>query len=246
MDIYEYFSTYKVYPVLFIGTGLSLRYYQDSFTWEALLAKIVAECSDNRELFLDMKSECMDSQGHVDYPKLGTLVEESFNSIVRSDRNGKFGFINDEYYRKMEQGQCISRFKIYISQLFTNLHERPEKQDELEKLNQASKNISSVITTNYDNLIENVLYFKPVIGNNILLSNPYGSVYKIHGSIEAPENIVITADDYKKFDDKYNLIQAQVLSTFIYHPIIFLGYSLQDQNIRKLLKILRRISLSLF
>ena len=45
MDIYEYFSTYKVYPVLFIGTGLSLRYYQDSFTWEALLAKIAEECS---------------------------------------------------------------------------------------------------------------------------------------------------------------------------------------------------------
>lgn len=56
--------------------------------------------------------------------------------------------------------------------------------------------------------------------------------------IEAPENIVITAEDYKNFDDKYNLIQAQVLSTFIYHPIIFLGYSLQDQNIRKLLKII--------
>lgn len=236
MNINDYFSTYKVYPVLFIGTGLSLRYYQDSFTWEALLAKIVDECSDNRELFLDMKSECMDNQGHVDYPKLGTLVEESFNSILKSDRNGKFGFINDEYYRKMEQGQCISRFKIYISQLFTNLHERPEKQDELEKLYRASKNVSSVITTNYDNLIENVLYFKPVIGNNILLSNPYGSVYKIHGSIEAPENIVITDEDYKNFDDKYNLIQAQVLSTFIYHPIIFLGYSLQDQNIRKLLK----------
>lgn len=34
--------------------------------------------------------------------------------------------------------------------------------------------------------------FNPLIGNDILLSNPYGSVYKIHGCISAPDKIIIT------------------------------------------------------
>lgn len=152
------------------------------------------------------------------------------------ERNGKFREVNDEYYRYMEQGFNISRFKLYIAKLFSSLRLRTEKLGEIEKLKKARRNISSVITTNYGQFIEKELGFIPLIGNNILLSNPYGSVYKIHGSVDAPADIVITAEDYVTFDERYTLIQAQVLSTFIYHPIVFLGYSLQDQNIRKLLK----------
>lgn len=73
------------------------------------------------------------------------------------------------------------------------------------------------------------------MGNKILLSNPYGAVYKIHGSTEDPSTIIITEDDYKKFDTKYELIRAQLLSLFMHNPIIFMGYSLTDNNIKNLL-----------
>ena len=202
MDIKEYLSTYKVHPVIFVGTGLSLRYYEDSYTWEALLSKIVEESMGSREAFLDLKSQCM-SNRDIDYPKLGTLVEKRFNEIAMRDRNGKFRDVNDEYYRYMEEGLNISRFKLYVAKLFSSLHLRTEKLGEIEKLKKARKNISSVITTNYDKLIENELGFSPLIGNNILLSNPYGSVYKIHGSVDAPADIVITKEDYETFDERY-------------------------------------------
>lgn len=41
-------------------------------------------------------------------------------------------------------------------------------------------------------MIEEMFSFNPLIGNDILLSNPYGSVYKIHGCISAPDKIIIT------------------------------------------------------
>lgn len=70
-------------------------------------------------------------------------------------------------------------------------------------------------------MVESIFSFNPLIGNNILLSNPYGSVYKIHGCVTAPETIIITEEDYKTFDKKYELIRAQLLSLFVHNPIIF-------------------------
>lgn len=74
---------------------------------------------------------------------------------------------------------------------------------EIAELKKARKNISSVITTNYDKMIEQLFAFNPLIGNDILLSNPYGSVYKIHGCVSQPEKIIITASDYEEFNCKY-------------------------------------------
>ncbi|HDT4817852.1 TPA: SIR2 family protein, partial [Klebsiella aerogenes] len=98
------------------------------------------------------------------------------------------------------------------------------------------KNIGSIITTNYDTLIEQFFEFEPLIGNSILLSNPYGSVYKIHGCVSAPSELTITEEDYDYFDNKYELIRAQLLSLFIHNPVIFIGYSISDRNIQQILK----------
>lgn len=82
-------------------------------------------------------------------------------------------------------------------------------------------------------MIEVVTEFDPLVGNNILLSNPYGSVYKIHGSVENPEELVFTSDDYSEFDQRYDLIRAQLISLFVHNPIVFIGYSVNDVNIKK-------------
>ena len=108
--------------------------------------------------------------------------------------------------------------------------------EEIAELKKARKNIGSIITTNYDKMIEEMFSFNPLIGNDILLSNPYGSVYKIHGCISAPDKIIITEKDYCEFNEKYELIRAQLLSLFIHNPIIFIGYNIGDKNIKDILK----------
>jgi hypothetical protein len=122
-----------------------------------------------------------------------------------------------------------------VQQSLSQLEKRNEKIDELKVFNLLSKNISSIITTNYDRLIEEVTGFDPLVGNNILLSNPYGSVYKIHGSVDNPEELVFTTEDYVDFDQRYDLIRAQLISLFVHNPIVFLGYSVNDVNIKKIL-----------
>ncbi len=235
MKIKEFISSYKNHPVLFIGTGISLRYLKNSYTWDGLLKKIAFELTNNKEFYLDLKSKCYKNDSYQ-YEKIATLLEEEFNTLLSQDRNGKFKETNDIFYENMKKDNYLSRFKIYISHLLSNLEYKDNMQDEIIELKKIRKNISSIITTNYDQFIEEIFNFNPLIGNDILLSNPYGSVYKIHGCISKQKHIIFTENDYKLFSEKYELIRAQLLSLFIHNPIIFMGYSISDRNIKDILK----------
>lgn len=235
MKIEEFISNYKNHPVLFIGTGISLRYLKNSYTWNGLLKKIAFELTNNEEFYLDLKSKCYQNNAYQ-YEKIATLLEEEFNTLLSKDRNGKFKEINDIFYENMQKDINLSRFKIYISQLLSDLEYKDNMSNEILELKKIRKNISSIITTNYDKFIEKIFNFNPLIGNDILLSNPYGSVYKIHGCISEQNHIIFTENDYKLFLEKYELIRAQLLSLFIHNPIIFMGYSISDENIKNILK----------
>lgn len=235
MDIREFISQYRNHPILFIGTGVSLRYLKNSFTWDGLLKHIAYELTENEEYYLDIKAKCSKESGY-DYTLIASHIEKDFNEYLEKNRHGKFSAVNDKFYAEMKKDNQLSRFKIYVSQLVEELEYKEEKREELIELKKIRKNIGSIITTNYDKLIENIFEFSPLIGNSILLSNPYGSVYKIHGCHTDPSKIIITEDDYKQFHSKYELIRAQLLSMFIHNPIIFLGYGIGDDNIKSLLK----------
>lgn len=235
MHISEFVRRFHNHPVLFVGTGISLRYLKSSYTWDGLLKYITDELTENPEIYLDIKSQSQKNDIYQ-YDVIASKVGELFNQKLTDDRNGKFKFINDQFYELMTQNQNIPRFKLYISHLLNNLEVNDERVAELNDLKKIGKNIGSVITTNYDQFIETTLNFNPLVGNNILLSNPYGSVYKIHGCITEPAKIIITDNDYSNFDTKYELIRAQLLSLFIHNPIIFLGYNVGDENIKKILR----------
>jgi len=235
MNIADFISHYKNHPVLFIGTGFSLRYLENSYTWDGLLSKIAFDLKGNDEFYLDLKARC-EEDGKYRYEQIASLLEEEFNKDLSSDRNGKFKGINDVFYASMAKSIKLSRFKIYISEIFSTLDFRKSKADELSDLKKIRKNIGSIITTNYDSLIEETFEFNKLIGNDILLSNPYGSVYKIHGCTTNAGKLIITSDDYIKFSQKYELIRAQLLSLFIHNPIIFFGYNIGDENIKSILK----------
>jgi hypothetical protein len=235
MELSKFIGGFQNHPVLFIGTGISLRYLKQSYTWDGLLSKVSSDFSENEEYYLDLKSRC-ETDGKYDFPKIATLLEQDFNKSLSENRNGKFKSINDIFYSEMKNNNNLSRLKIYLTQLLSNQEIKEEMKDEISEFTKARKNIGSVITTNYDQLVENLFQFTPLIGNNILLSNPYGAVYKIHGCISAPERIIITERDYEKFSKKYELVRAQLLSLFIHNPIIFMGYGIGDENIKSILK----------
>lgn len=235
MNIQEFISNYHNHPVLFVGTGLSLRYLENSYTWDSLLKKVASDFNPDPEYYLDIKSEHMRSTGYA-FDQIATQLEKDFNQYLKANRHGKFEHINDVFYENMSKGINISRFKLYLADLLRDITIKDSALAEIAEFKKARKNISSVITTNYDTMIEQLFAFNPLIGNNILLSNPYGSVYKIHGCVSQPDKIIITESDYNEFNRKYELIRAQLLSLFIHNPIIFIGYNIGDKNIKDILR----------
>lgn len=233
--IESFISNYTNHPVLFIGTGLSLRYVENSYNWDELLLSICNSTIGNEERYYDIKAKYQYNNGEYDYALIGSELEQLFNEQLKEDRYGEFKEINDIYYELMKEGENTSRLKLYLSKLFNNISYKENVEEELSLLTKARKNIGSIITTNYDQFVEQIFSFNPLIGNDILLSNPYGSVYKIHGCVTTPQKIIITKEDYEEFNSRYELIRAQLLSLFIHNPIIFLGYSVSDENIKKIL-----------
>lgn len=102
------------------------------------------------------------------------------------------------------------------------------------------KSIAAVITTNYDTFIEDSLknYTKFIGQEELIFSNiqGVGEIYKIHGCSTEPNSIVINEKDYLEFEDRNAYLAAKILTIFLEHPIIFLGYSIGDKNIKSILK----------
>ncbi|CAB5502990.1 hypothetical protein THERMOS_1706 [Bathymodiolus thermophilus thioautotrophic gill symbiont] len=113
MKIKEFISRYRNHPVLFLGAGVSLRYLNNSYTWDGLLRHISKELKGNNEYYLDIKASC-EVDGCYDFLKIASLIESDFNSSLLADRNGKFKNVNDVFYKNMEKDINHSRFKIYI------------------------------------------------------------------------------------------------------------------------------------
>lgn len=103
-----------------------------------------------------------------------------------------------------------------------------------------------IITTNFDFLIEkafNVLN-KPfqVIASEVQLSINYSSeitqIIKIHGDFNHPNKMVITEEDYDIFLNQNPLLTTYITSLLINMTPLFIGYSLNDPDIRHLLKVI--------
>ncbi|SQG64561.1 Uncharacterised protein [Corynebacterium renale] len=109
--------------------------------------------------------------------------------------------------------------------------------DELEALRNVK--IDGLLTTNYDHLSDIIFPSFPVfVGQSDLLLGQaqfIGEVYKIHGSVDDPTSLVLTASDYENIRTKSPYLVAKLLTIFAEHPIIFAGYSIDDDYIETIL-----------
>ncbi len=103
-----------------------------------------------------------------------------------------------------------------------------------------------IITTNYDFLIEKAFEVlnKPfhVIASEDQLSINFSSeltqIIKFHGDFNHPNKMVITEEDYDLFLNQNPLLTTYVSSILINMTPLFIGYSLNDPDIRQLLKVI--------
>lgn len=96
----------------------------------------------------------------------------------------------------------------------------------------------AVVTTNYDALLEPQFpQYEVVVGQSVFRQSSLvvGEIFKIHGSITEPDSMVLTKEDYDVFNRDKKYLSAKLLTYFAEHPLLFIGYSATDQNIKNIL-----------
>lgn len=102
---------------------------------------------------------------------------------------------------------------------------------------------AGAITLNYDRLFEMACADAqrprtvmpeniPAVGNNWLL--------KLHGSVSAPESIVLTRDDYLGYNSSREALSALVKAHLLTHHLLFVGFGLADDHFHEIVHDVRR------
>lgn len=241
MNVLEKVAESKKMPVLFVGSGISKRYMYRYPDWDELLRlsfKKVFKDSYQYEKYLDpLKREGLSDFQR--YSKLGSIIENEFNAAFY-DR--KINFFRTKITPKWVQAG-VSPYKMFLSQHFKHisLNNSESLVEEMQELKKLKNKVSAVITTNYDCFLEDEIFLDDyqvfVHQNELFSTNSYNiaEIYKIHGCIKDANSIVITKQDYDRFEETRKLIIAKMLTLFAESPIVFLGYSFTDENIKKII-----------
>lgn len=217
-------------PILFIGTGISRRYL-NAPNWEELLKLLIEQNPNIRHPIGYFK------QNSSDLPELASQLVDYYKDYAWDH------FDNGIFPNELYEGSDKSLFlKYQISKIFERLMgdfviEGHVHQSEIELLRKLQPH--AIITTNYDKFLESVFpEHQVIVGQQVVKSKDatkIGRVLKIHGCMDKPHEMVISKEDYKSFEEKQKYLIAKILTYFMEHPIIFLGYSVSDENIKNIL-----------
>jgi len=92
-----------------------------------------------------------------------------------------------------------------------------------------------IITTNYDHLLDHYHYEVITSDRDLLKAHSNHYLIKMHGDIDDIEHIVFKEDDYLQFSHTHALIELYIKSLLIDHTFLFVGYSLNDYNLKMFL-----------
>ncbi len=221
-------------PFLFLGSGFSRRYLNTD-DWEGLLRAICAFYSDDEFLY-DKYRLKVDSAGSISpNPAIASLMERDLRAAILGDP--KYKDFRDAHASSIRSGDSI--LKVVAANRILGFADRANTE-ELAILQEAGKRrVTGVITTNYDGLIESLFPgFTVFVGQEDLLFQQLyevGEIYKIHGSAASPQTMVLTEEDYGRLKEQTSYLAAKLLTIFVEYPIIFMGYSIGDPDIRAIL-----------
>lgn len=212
-------------PFLFIGSGFSRRYLglED---WVGLLSKFLIPNGKPWDYYK--------SSANSDLPTIAASLAKDFhehwwNSDIYAQHR-------EEYKGQLKDNTSPLRFEISHYLKNKNLDEI-NMVEEIEILRKV--NIGGIITTNWDCFLEHLFPdYTIYIGQQQLLfshTHDIAEIYKIHGCCTKPESLVLTDLDYQDFESRNAYLAAKLITIFMEHPIIFIGYSLSDKNVRNIL-----------
>ena len=238
MKIQDVVASFNTTPFLFAGSGITRRYYKLP-DWKGLLTHFASRINGSEFAFQSYESKIpADTPVEERLPLTATYIEKDYNSAWFDDkpevRSGLPG--TEEAVRN-----GVSPFKAEIAAHIKSISVVDDSMiAEVDKLRRISrKNISGVITTNYDCFFESTFEgYKTFVGQDELVFSQLqgiAEIYKIHGSVESPSSIIINQADYRQFKNKGKYLAAKLMTIFMEYPIIFIGYSISDPDIQAIM-----------
>lgn len=216
-------------PFLFVGAGLSRRYAATE-GWEDLLRRFAEETNRPYDYYR--------TSVEGDLPAVASAIAEQFHHIWWKEE--RFASSRQQWAGTNRSPESALKVEVahHLRGAADSLPVSGVLAEEIALLKDAI--VDGVITTNYDPVLEAIFPdYRVFVGQDeMLFSNPQGvgELYKIHGCCSQPDSLVLTAADYQRFEDRDAYLAAKLLTIFVEHPVIFLGYSLTDNNVTSILR----------
>jgi hypothetical protein len=219
-------------PIFFVGSGIPKRYFKAP-GWLELLKIVAKRIGIDDAEFNYMLQKC--DGGAI---PLGQSLQD--NAFEWAWKRGKPQFPK-EYFETEVHRSCF--LKHLACREIASL--QPKKTqiaklplfEEIELLK--ATNPHAIITTNYDNFMEQIFEgYEPIIGEKVIRYNlnMIGEIFKIHGSTDDPQTIVLTSDDYDNYRQKKKYISAKLLTYLAEHPVFVFGYGFGDPNVTEIIE----------
>ena len=193
---------------LFVGSGVSNAAGLDS--WHQLSEAMVAAIKATTDTYTDS-----DFEHYLKHENPHPGIALIFKGVMEEEEY--YRFLRDRYRRNVP-----------LSSLHNALANLPVKV---------------VITTNYDKLLENAFrrpdcYDPPVViyPKQIGYVRDEPRIVKLHGDIDHPETIVLTAKDYDTYKDTHEALNKWAEDAINSHTILFVGFGLKDENFLQMYK----------
>ena len=212
------FNNYN--SVIFLGAGVSSSAKMP--TWDILLKGLLS----NASIFYESDYDAICDEMGNSYLLIARYIQKAAN-------------IN-----KKELVETIRKLLYHSSARNSDLI------TEICNMVQRQKKVESIITYNYDTLIENYLNAHgkkafPIYINNRDEGNSF-PVYHVHGVVyhdgtNEVENIVLSEEDYHKvYTEVFDWSNVEQLHALTRCTCFFIGLSMKDPNLRRLLEIAKR------
>ncbi|PZT03142.1 hypothetical protein A7X87_13330 [Stenotrophomonas maltophilia] len=231
MDVGVVLAKAECQPIVFIGSGFSRR-YAGGPNWEELLRQLAGICPR-----IDREFAYYKQAYSGDLKRIGSVFADAFREWAWAEGRAEFP---EECFGENAPPDIFVKTK--IAELLAGLGSSKGGYGSkaLDQEIKAFRNISAhaIITTNYDELIEPLFpEYERVIGQQVLRKAylSIGEIFKIHGCRSEPGTLVFHQEDYDRFNEDHKYLSAKLLTYFVEHPLLFVGYRAEDPNIKSIL-----------
>ena len=152
----------------------------------------------------------------IGYPSIERLAMEEYIRIPQYFYCMDESEGHSEYYKILRELIPADAKANILYELIVSLHPR------------------HLVTTNYDNLLDQIAEDYEVIREDKQLLKGTANQYliKMHGDIAQAEKLIFKEEDYLYYSETHRLMEVFLKSLLIDHVFLFVGYSLNDYNLK--------------